>query len=162
MTDAMEALLGTSLLDKNALVRTKEVFQNKEFVLLYFSASWCPPCRAFTPILSKFYKKHAVAQNLEIVYISSDRSLEEFNEYYGKMPWKAVPTDAAQIKQTLASRLGIQGIPALVVLEVSTGLFVTNDIRDQIQRNAEKDGKVVKSMINEWKEKEVRICRQDS
>lgn len=28
-----------------------------KYLMLYFSAHWCPPCKAFTPILSKAYKE---------------------------------------------------------------------------------------------------------
>ncbi len=30
---------------------------NKELILIYFSAHWCPPCKRFTPILKEFYDK---------------------------------------------------------------------------------------------------------
>ena len=28
----------------------------KDVILVYFSAHWCPPCRAFTPVLKDFYE----------------------------------------------------------------------------------------------------------
>ncbi len=28
---------------------------NKAYVMLYFSAHWCPPCKRFTPVLSEWY-----------------------------------------------------------------------------------------------------------
>ena len=34
----------------------KEVLKDKKVVVIYFSAHWCPPCRAFTPILKDFYE----------------------------------------------------------------------------------------------------------
>lgn len=43
-------------------------------VLLYFSAHWCPPCRAFLPKLIEAYDKiKADDDALEVVFISSDR-----------------------------------------------------------------------------------------
>jgi thiol-disulfide isomerase/thioredoxin len=35
--------------------RLNEEVMKAKVVAFYFSAAWCPPCRGFTPILSKFY-----------------------------------------------------------------------------------------------------------
>lgn len=143
---------------------TKEVFQDKDFVLLYFSASWCPPCRAFTPLLIDFYNVFARANRIEIVYLSSDRTLEEFNGYYGKMPWMAVPSDpeSVRIKKELADRLQIRGIPCLVVLEVSTGLFITNQGRQQVQTvvGSTNRQKAVADLVQEWKGTEAKTLEE--
>lgn len=40
---------GSSLSADAALV-------GKDVILVYFSAHWCPPCRAFTPVLKDFYE----------------------------------------------------------------------------------------------------------
>jgi nucleoredoxin len=38
---------------------------------IYFSAHWCPPCRAFTPHLIDFYKRFkGTSQEFEIVFAS--------------------------------------------------------------------------------------------
>ena len=44
----------------------------------YFSAHWCPPCRQFTPMLADFYGE---VDNVEIVFVSSDRSPEDMLSY---------------------------------------------------------------------------------
>lgn len=41
-------------------------------VFFYFSASWCPPCRGFTPQLIEFYDKYAKDKNFEVVLIPWD------------------------------------------------------------------------------------------
>lgn len=61
---------------------------------IYFSAHWCPPCRAFTPQLAEWYKKVKEGpngSNFDIVFVSSDRDAEKWKEYFDEMPWHAVP-----------------------------------------------------------------------
>ncbi|MEM1222432.1 MAG: thioredoxin-like domain-containing protein, partial [Verrucomicrobiota bacterium] len=49
----------------------------KDYVLVYYSASWCPPCRKFTPGLVNFYKKKKQGNNFELIFVSSDRSAKD-------------------------------------------------------------------------------------
>ena len=102
----MSSLLGDHLLTKVGGPKkpTGELLKDKELVLLYFSASWCPPCKAFSPVLMDFYKAISEKGKMEIVYISSDKSLQEFEEYFKKMPWLSIPLEqgSAAIKSNLA------------------------------------------------------------
>merc|ERR1712137_49480 len=89
------------------------------------------------------------------VFVSSDRSVEAFNEYYGKMPWLAIPSDtgAAGIKNRLAQTLKISGIPTLIVLDAKTGDFVTDGARNEVSGGAESKEKS-QELVKTWKEKE--------
>jgi len=60
-------------------------------VAVYFSAHWCPPCRAFTPTLIKAYQA-AKEQGLpfELIFVSSDEDQEGFDEYTADMPFPSV------------------------------------------------------------------------
>merc|ERR1712087_6314 len=111
---------------KDGKVSTTAALDGKAHVLVYFSAHWCPPCRGFTPVLSAAY--NAKTMNAEVVFVSSDRDEAGFNEYYGEMPWLALPFDARDAKQKLASKYGVSGIPMLVVLN-SNGELVTGEGR---------------------------------
>jgi nucleoredoxin len=67
------------------------VLEDVAVVALYFSAKWCGPCQAFTPKLISLYNQvNASGKQLEIVYVSGDSDEDQFEEYYGKMPWLAV------------------------------------------------------------------------
>ena len=67
----------------------------KPYVLFYYSAHWCPPCRKFTPKLVEFYNKNGGGEAFEIVFVSADRSEEDMYKYMNgvKMPWLAVNYD---------------------------------------------------------------------
>jgi len=69
----------------------------------------------FTPILAEFYKQNKDAKNFEIIFASSDSSKEEFDEYYGGMPWLALPF-GSEYKEKLSNKYKVQGIPTLVLL----------------------------------------------
>merc|ERR1719299_178071 len=66
---------------------------------IYFSAHWCPPCRGFTPKLAEFYTKHAAAKGFQTVFVSGDRDQRAFEDYYGEMPWLALPYDKKSVNQ---------------------------------------------------------------
>eukprot|EP00002_Diphylleia_rotans_P022020 TRINITY_DN4306_c0_g1_i1.p1 TRINITY_DN4306_c0_g1~~TRINITY_DN4306_c0_g1_i1.p1 ORF type:complete len:179 (-),score=30.68 TRINITY_DN4306_c0_g1_i1:133-669(-) len=104
---------------------------NGKFVGIYFSAHWCPPCRAFTPQLAQFFQKNRKALDLEIVFVSSDRDERAWSEYFGTMPWTAIPFNERSIKQSLSSKFSVMGIPTLVILD-SHGEIMTNNGRGMV------------------------------
>ena len=94
---------------------TKFAPKDAPFFGLYFSAHWCPPCRGFTPKLINFYEvANKDKKQIEIFFVSSDRSEAEFNEYFGTMPWKAIPFGNEAI-DNLNDAFSIQGIPTFLV-----------------------------------------------
>ena len=103
----------------------------KDYVLLYFSAHWCPPCRGFTPELASFYSAHAAAKSFEVVFVSSDRSAAEHGAYYAEMPWLAVPFEDKDTKAALSEKYGVRGIPTLILLD-KTGAVVTKAARAKV------------------------------
>ncbi len=100
--------------------QTSSVVEGKELVLLYNSAAWCPPCRAFTPRLVEFYEDHGGGERFEVVLVSHDRSPAEGMDYMKdyEMPWYMAPL--GRTEDLGAYRTG-RGIPDLVMLDGSTG-----------------------------------------
>lgn len=105
----------------------------QKYVALYFSAHWCPPCRQFTPYLAELYEDQDNKET-EVVFISSDQDAHSFSEYFGSMPWAAVPFEASKIRQQLSSKYGISGIPSLIILNAADGSIVTKDGRGAVMR----------------------------
>uniref|UniRef100_A0A7S3LC41 Thioredoxin domain-containing protein n=1 Tax=Amphora coffeiformis TaxID=265554 RepID=A0A7S3LC41_9STRA len=155
--NAMEALLGEELINSKPSSKplpTAKTLASKDLVLLYFSAAWCPPCQAFSPVLKEFYA--LTNEKIEIVYISSDNSIPEFQGYFGKMPWLSLaPTGTAQIKNQLAKACHITGIPALIVLDRATGNYVTNAARNDVETWKRISGsdkkKAALEVVEKWK-----------
>ena len=93
------------------------------FVGLYFSASWCGACVHCTPELAKVYSAMQLAteksgkstSKFEIVFISSDRTEQEFQTYFEQMPWLALPFGHAHSKM-LEQHFKVSGIPRLVIV----------------------------------------------
>ncbi|MFA7173694.1 MAG: thioredoxin-like domain-containing protein [Kiritimatiellia bacterium] len=95
---------------------------------IYFSAHWCPPCRAFTPQLVKFYNKlQADGKPFEIVFVSSDRSKEAMYDYMKEMDmkWNALPYGDKH-RELLAKKFNVSGIPKLVILNAKGELITEN------------------------------------
>jgi Thioredoxin-like len=98
-TPTWSELLGPQLLasSKEPAVSTEDLLKEVDFVLLYFSASWCPPCQGFSPVLKVFYQSindipivgtstsTQPTTSTAVVYVSSDHSAStsEFAKYCG-------------------------------------------------------------------------------
>jgi len=110
----------------------------KKMVGLYFSAHWCGPCRAFTPRLITLYNelKSAGNNDLEIIFISSDRDQEAFNHYYSSMPWLALSFSERDLKSSLSEMFGVEGIPTLIFLD-GTGKQLNVNGRAAVSMGAE-------------------------
>ena len=108
-------------------------------IFFFFYLKRCPPCRRFTPILIDFYNKHAEEKEFEIIFISSDRDEESFEEYYKDMPWLTLDFKERDIKQKLSDQIGIDGIPTLTLFDGDSGNMICKDAREYIQ-DEDKDG----------------------
>ena len=101
-----------------------------KIVGLYFSASWCGPCKRFTPILKKYYEKYP--DDFEVVFVSGDRSADSMAKYIkdADMPWASIPFGKSSIK-ALNQRYQINGIPSLVLIN-DQGELISKDGRQLV------------------------------
>jgi len=89
-----------------------------EYIALYFSASWCPPCRTFTPKLVNFYNEHSASNsNFELIFVSSDRDEDGMESYIVdyEMPWPSLEFDETRDKRI--RQFAGSGIPCLVIVD---------------------------------------------
>lgn len=93
--------------------------EGARFVALYYSAKWCPPCRAFTPELVKTYQQiKAKHPEFELVFVSSDQNPAAMIDYmtsYG-MNFPAVDFAKRNRISALQRPAHENGIPNLVFM----------------------------------------------
>jgi len=118
-------------------------------VALYFSAHWCPPCKAFTPRLKEFYNDVTGAGNqLEIIFVSSDRTQQEAEAYYAGEHGDWLMLDMSQANG-LSEKFGTRGIPSLIVAD-ATGKAVVEDARDHVAGTTGKGTDAEVAAFKEW------------
>ena len=123
------AFLGETITTKSGTFETSKL-ADIPAIAIYFSAHWCPPCRNFTPVLADFYNEvNKDSKQLEIIFVSCDQGQEQFDSYYGSMPWAAVPFDPAK-KQAISQKIPFSGIPYLVVMNKDGSIKSTDGRAD--------------------------------
>ena len=139
----LEELFPGPILDSDGNEVSKDVLSGKT-VGIYFSAHWCPPCRAFTPNLVKFRDKNK--KNFEVVFVSSDRDESAQMDYMKEtdMKWYTLAhrSDAAN---ALKKKFEIRGIPSLVIVS-EDGKTITKNGRGDVSSNP-------KGALKSWQNK---------
>jgi nucleoredoxin len=117
------------ILDGKKFAKHELTAKPTKYYVFYYTASWCPPCQAFTPRLVDFYEKNK-NENFELVLITSDRDEDSMEGYAKdkKMPWP-------QLKQSKVASFekkfdhGVNGIPCVIVCNLE-GKVVSADVRN--------------------------------
>ncbi|KAL7538660.1 hypothetical protein ACHAWF_006166 [Thalassiosira exigua] len=161
--DYFTGLLGNQLFVQNTSssptpLDTTSALANTRLVALYFSAHWCGPCRGFTPMLIEFYnhlKEEIPTHGLEIIFVSSDRDDGQFQQYYSKMPFLALPFSNRALAQQIKSVFGVRGIPSLVVIDSISGRIVISpdDSRREVHQACQLGEKAIESLFQQWLDK---------
>lgn len=125
-------LLPSELVNAKGEKVSKDSLKGK-IVGLYFSAHWCPPCRAFTPNLVAFRDTHS--SEFEVVFVSSDKNEEAMKGYMTemKMQWLAVPFSDSAVS-AIKQHFGIRGIPTLIILGADGQVITKNGRADVTQQ----------------------------
>ncbi|MFP6900086.1 MAG: thioredoxin-like domain-containing protein [Opitutales bacterium] len=139
----MNVVLPDTLLAASGESISRENLKGK-LVGLYFSASWCPPCRAFTPKLIAF--RNSCSSKFEVVLVGGDSTPEEQQSYVTThgMPWLSLVNNGAHANK-LGVDFGVRSIPTLIILSPE-GVVITTDGRGDV----EKEGS---SAIDMWIDK---------
>ncbi|XP_015957092.1 probable nucleoredoxin 1 [Arachis duranensis] len=128
---------------------------------LYFSASWCGPCRRFTPTLVEVYDETVSKGEFEIVFVSSDRDEDSFKGYFSKMPWLAIPFSDSETISSLKKLFEVRGIPSLVLLD-EAGKLVTNSGVMLINEHGAEAYPFTSQRIHELKDQEQEARRNQT
>lgn len=100
----------------------------KKYFAVYRSASWCGPCRRFTPDFVSWYKsKSSKRDQFEVIFVSSDRSEKDMEEYMveDRMPWPALDF-SKKGKRSPIQGLGGRGIPDLILIDADGKVLSTS------------------------------------
>lgn len=104
----------------------------QKYLILYFSASWCPPCKKFNPTFIKWYNENGGRKNFEVILVGSDDNTNEIKKYMkdAQMPWLAFEKNGKAFDE-IQKKYGGNGIPCVVLL----------DEKDNVIAHSYKDGK---------------------
>ena len=114
----MVTALTADLVAKDGTSAPPETLRDAKRVLVYFSASWCPPCRAFTPQLVEYYRTHRGGSAFQLLFVSADQGAGAMRAYMREdaMPWWGVRYGSSSAKALDKAYAGA-GIPCLVMLD---------------------------------------------
>jgi len=135
----------TLINQKGEKLKAADVLADKEVVLVYFSAHWCPPCKHFTPVLKDMYEE-LQDQKIAIIFVSSDRTEEEMMSYFTNDhgDYYAVPFNDQELMEVLKKTCAVRGIPKLALINPEDGSQIHGECRGDVT------GKSPMENFKEW------------
>ena len=119
-----DLLLGTEYIQTSTL-------SHHPIIALYFTASYCPPCKIFTPQLVEFEKKYKIP----VIIISRDKTQQAYDEYRAQQPnHYAVDYKLISRRSECAEKFNIKTIPSLIILDNNCDIITSNG-RNEIEVN---------------------------
>lgn len=132
--DLINLVINPVAIDTLSLINSRDetlkpvIKDRSKYTLVIFSASWCAPCHALIPLLKEVFND--CKKNLNLVYISTDRSEEEkqWKELLEKeaIPWYSF--FARDYKRGLYKQYQVEGIPHSLLV-YPDGTIETIDVR---------------------------------
>ncbi|GLD99382.1 hypothetical protein PINS_up021001 [Pythium insidiosum] len=130
----LHKLLGPTLVSRRGEAPTEQVLEKKNTVGLYFTASTCRPCEAFTPVLATVYRnmslnsyRHlSMKDDMDVVLISMDKDEFAFRDSLLQVPFWGLPFARRDAAKELWKRYEVKKIPTLI--------FV-NEHGEEVERN---------------------------
>ena len=116
-----------------------EMAAEPNYYAFYFSAHWCPPCRAFTPKLVEFYNaQEGKKKKFEIIFVSSDNDEKSMEDYIkgDAMPWPAIAYRSLDRVKEIR-KYSTEGIPRLVLVD-REGKIISDSYEGQTYVGPEK------------------------
>jgi len=106
--------------------------ESTDIIGFYFAGDYCKYCKEFTPLLIELYAE-LLNNNIELVYISSDKTPEQYANYRAPQPWPALSYEDIDLRQSLREEFHIKTIPALLFFDVKTHKLLMRNGRDMIR-----------------------------
>ncbi len=132
------AMQGKTMVLKDGKLVAGDAKQTAKYTILYFSASWCGPCRANAPHSVKSYNA-AVVNNpdVEVVMCSCDRDAASAEKWAAKenMPWPFIlGKDWSLIPAVKA--VSPRGIPTMILVDAEGKVISTGRNIEQLIQSA--------------------------
>lgn len=128
----LKDLFGPVLVDPQGRdVNLEDVLGNGKYVGIYVGASWASACAPFCAELKRSYEKineRSMLPTLECVYVSADKTQEEFDAYMRDSPWLAVPFTELKLRKKVMTIYAAATLPKFILLSPS-GKVLTDDAR---------------------------------
>jgi nucleoredoxin len=124
---------GNYFLSQSGHVQPSKVLSTEGIVIaLFFGGAWSMACENFLPEFVELYRSwNQRKRQIEVIYVSRDRNQEEFEYFFGRMPWLAVPYEdinqiddqGEQNSRVRSKAFGVVGVPT-VAFVTKSGRFI--------------------------------------
>ena len=136
----MEELFGDAFLKDNNEVEADEVLLIfKEFMLIFYGASWSLKSNEMSERISSFLidqnpDDESQPPSYEAFYISNDESKDEFKQFYAKMCeeapyWSTFPWNDPRIVN-MKNALNLESLPQVLVMDKNLNIVTSEGVDD--------------------------------